>query len=206
MLAVIREKILEVIAELQATIQKLAWAHGLVEQSEASQITAHENLSEGGFNLDVSGLPTEEGGPVLRLSERIESLVRPGPELLICVMVPTHSNPTKGLFGLTYRRKFSRRHDEVILNYVETVHDGWTRLQPATGCWRNGDERQIEGMRPFLFTAKSKIEAHIIADLICIHYDQKVVMKFVLGSDVEFRRRWEMIPFFTNVLLPKKRR
>ncbi len=206
MLAAIRGKILEMIAELQTTIRTLAWAHGLVEQNEASQITAHENLSEGGVNWDVSGPPAEKRGPVLELIEPIASRVRPGPELLYCVMVPTHSNPTKGLFGLTYRRKFSRRHDEVILRYVETIHGGWTRLPRSTGAWRTGvDERQIEGMRPFLFTAKAKIEADIIADLICIHYGQQVVMKFVFGYDVDFRKRLEMIPFFTNVLLPKKR-
>ena len=207
MLALIRGKILEMIAELQTTIQTLALAHGLVEQNETSQITAHENLSEGGVNWDISGLPAEKRGPVLELIEPIASRVRPGPELLYCVMVPTHSNPRKGLFGLTYRRKFSRRHDDIILEYVANVHGGWTRLPRSTGAWRTGvDKFQIEGMRPFLFTAKAKIEADIIADLICIHYDQRAVMKFVWGYDVEFRKRWEMIPYFTNVLLSKKRR
>jgi hypothetical protein len=207
MLALIRGKILEMIAELQTTIQTLALAHGLVEQNEASQITAHENLSEGGVNWDVSGLPAEKGGPVLEMIERIESRLRPGPERLIGIMVPTHRNPAKGLFGLTQRRKFSRRHDDVILKYVANVHGGWTLLPRATGAWRTGvDECQIEGMRLLLFTAKTTMEADIIADLICIHYDQEVVMKIAWGYGVEFRKRWGMIPYFTNVLLPKKQR
>jgi len=207
MLAVIRGTILKMIAELQTIIQTLAWAHGLVEQNEASQITAQENLSQGGIHWDVSGLRAEKRGPVLEIIERIESRLRPGPERLICIMVPTHRNPARGLFGLTYRQKFSRRHDGVILKYVADVHGGWTLLPRATGGWRTGpDEYQIEGMRLLLFTARTKIEADIIADLICIHYDQKEVMKIVWGSGVEFRKRWEMIPYFTNVLLPKKRR
>jgi hypothetical protein len=92
------------------------------------------------------------------------------------------------------------------LDYVAAVHGGWTLFPPSTGCWRSGiNKLQIEGMRPFLFTAKTKIQSDIIADLICIHYGQETVMKFVLGYDVEFRKQWEMIPFFTNVLVPKKR-
>jgi len=31
---------------------------------------------------------------------------------------------------------------------------------------------QVEGMRPFLFTAETQEKANIIADLICIHYEQ----------------------------------
>src|SRR5271163_1945880 len=102
MLAVIRGKILEMMAGLQTTIQALALANGLVERNEASEITARENLSEGGIHWDVSGLPAEKRGPVLEMIERIESRLRPGPEQLICVMVPTHRNPAKGQFGLTY--------------------------------------------------------------------------------------------------------
>jgi len=207
MLPVIRGKILEVIAEVQATIQALALENGLVEQNEASQITAHRSLFEGSVNWDVSGLPAERPGPVLEMIERIESRLRPGPERLIGIMVPTHRNPAKGgLFGLTQRRKFSRRHDDVILKYVANVHGGWTLLPRATGAWRTGvDECQIEGMRLLLFTAKTTMEAAIIADLICIHYDQEVVMKIVWGYGVEFRKRWGMIPYFTSVL-PKKQR
>jgi hypothetical protein len=208
MFTVIRGRRREVIAELQTAIQKLAWTRGLVDQNEASQITAHENLSDGGIDWDVSELPAEKREPVLQMI-KLESLVHPGPELMYCVMVPTHANPDpkQGLFCKTRRRKFSRHDDDVIMNYVAARHGGWTLLPPSTGCWQTGiDERQIEGMRPFLFTAKTKIESDIIADLICNHYGQETVMKFVLGYDVELRKRWEMIPFFTNVLVPKKRR
>ena len=201
MLAEIGRQIFKMIAELWSTIQAFAPSRGSAAQSEPSQITALPNLAEAPIHREVSGLPMEKRKPLLRSPETIESRMRPGPELVYCVMVPTHSNPTKGLLGITRRRKFSRRHDNVILNYVAVMHGGWTLLPRSRGCWLAGfGEFQMEGMSPFLFTAKAKIQADIIADLICIHYNQKTVMKFVWGFNVEFRKQWEMIPFFTNVL------
>lgn len=65
------------------------------------------------------------------------------------------------------------------------------------------DKLQIEGMRPFLFTVETQEKANIIVDLVCKHYEQDVVMTYVCGDHVQFRKGWEMIPFFTNMLDPK---
>jgi hypothetical protein len=120
---------------------------------------------------------------------------------LYCVMIPTHRNPNGGLFDFKWRRRFSRRHDEAIMINVAILHGGYTFLPRSEGGWMNGlDHFQIEGMRPFLFTAETQEKANIIADLVCIHYEQLAVMTCVWAFDVQFRERRELIPFFTNML------
>jgi hypothetical protein len=207
MLAVIREKILGMIAELETVVQSLAWAKGLVEQDETLRITARRNLTKGGIAWDVSELPEEKCEAVLQMIEQIESRTRPALGLLYCAMVPTHRNPTNRWFDFKWLRKFSRRHHETILNHVADRYKGYTLLPASEGCWTKTPGRyQIEPVRPFLFTARTQQETNIIADLIALHYGQDEVMKFVWGYDVEFRTQWEMIPFYTNVLLPKRTR
>jgi hypothetical protein len=123
---------------------------------------------------------------------------------LYCVLIPTHSNPTGGWLGLKWRRKFSRRHDEIILANVVFLHGGYTLIPPCEGGWMHSLGRlQVEGMRPFLFTAETQEEANIIADLVCSLYGQDEVMTFVWGWEVQFRKRREEIEFFANMLRPK---
>jgi len=123
---------------------------------------------------------------------------------LYCVLIPTHRNPTGRWLDFKWRRKFTRRHDEAILLNVAILHDGYTMIPRSEGGWMSRPgELQIEGMRPFLFTAETQEKANIIADLVCKHYDQKTVMTYIWGHHVQFRKRWEMIPFFTNMLSAK---
>ena len=116
----------------------------------------------------------------------------PLPDLpnLYCVMIPTHRNPTGGWFDFKWRRKFSRRHDEAILANVALLHGGYTMIPRSEGRWMSRPgEFQIEGMRPFLFTAETQEKANIIADLVCIHYDQDIVMTYICGHHVQLRKR-----------------
>jgi hypothetical protein len=125
---------------------------------------------------------------------------------LYCVMIPTHRNPTKSWFGFRWRRKFTRRYDDRLMKNVAILHGGYTLMPPSRGCWMHPPGHfQAEGMRPFLFTADTQEKANIIADLVAVHYNQLEVMVYVWGYDVQFRKKWEMIPFFTNMLLPQKR-
>jgi hypothetical protein len=126
------------------------------------------------------------------------------PQNLYCVLIPTHRNQTGRWLDFKWRRKFSRRHDEAILKNVALLQDGYTMIPRSEGGWMSRPgELQIEGMRPFLFTAETQEKANIIADLVCKHYDQKTVMTYIWGHHVQFRKRWEMIPFFTNMLSAK---
>jgi hypothetical protein len=126
------------------------------------------------------------------------------PQNLYCVLIPTHRNPTGRWLDFKWRRKFSQRHDEAILKNVALLQDGYTMIPRSEGGWMSRPgELQIEGMRPFLFTAETQEKANIIADLVCKHYDQKTVMTYIWGHHVQFRERWEMIPFFTNMLSAK---
>jgi hypothetical protein len=78
---------------------------------------------------------------------------------LYCVMVPTHRNPSGGLFDFKRRRRFSRRHDEAIMINVAILHGGYTFLARSEGGWMNGIEHfQVEVMRPFLFTAEKRLQ------------------------------------------------
>jgi hypothetical protein len=123
---------------------------------------------------------------------------------LYCVMVPTHRNPSGGLFDFKWRRRFSCRHDEAIMMNVAILHGGYTFLPRSEGGWMNGVEHfQVEGMRPFHFTAETQEKANIIADLVCIHYDQLFVMTYVCGYDVQFRKKWEMVECYTSMLGPR---
>jgi hypothetical protein len=122
---------------------------------------------------------------------------------LYCVMIPTHRNRKLkgGWFDFKWRRKFRRRHDETIRKNVAILHGGYTFLSRSEGGWMNGPNNfQVEGVRPFLFTAETQEKADIIADLVCIHYDQITVMMSVWAQDVQFRDKRELIPFFTNML------
>jgi hypothetical protein len=111
-------------------------------------------------------------------------------QTLYCVMIPTHRNPSWRWLNFEYRRKFSRRHDEAIKKSVATFSGGYTSMPPAEGCWApRPDVFQHEGMRPFLFTAKSEWSANLIADVVCHHYGQHEVMLSVWSKDVQFRRR-----------------
>jgi hypothetical protein len=122
---------------------------------------------------------------------------------LYFVMIPTHRNPNGRWFDFKWRRKFSRRHDESIMMIVAILHGGYTFLPRSEGGWMNGPYNfQVEGMRPFLFTAESQDKANIIADLVCIHYEQVTVMAGIWAQDVQFREKRELIPFFTNMLSP----
>jgi hypothetical protein len=126
------------------------------------------------------------------------------PQNLYCVLIPTHRNPTGRWLDFKWQRKFTRRHDDAILLNVAVLQDGYTMIPRSEGCWMSRPgELQIEGMRPFLFTAETQERANIIADLVCKHYDQKTVMTYIWGHHVQFRERWEMIPFFTNMLSSK---
>jgi len=70
---------------------------------------------------------------------------------LYCVMVPTHRNPSGGLFDFKWRRRFSRRHDEAMMINVAILHGGYAFLTRSEGGCMNGvDHFQVEGMRPFL--------------------------------------------------------
>jgi len=123
---------------------------------------------------------------------------------LYCVLIPTHSNPTGNWLGLKWRRKFSRRHDDIILANVAILHGGYMLIPPCEGGWMQSLGRlQVEGVRPFLFTAETQEEANIIADLVCVLYGQEEVMTFVWGWEVQFRKRQEGIEVFVNMLRPK---
>jgi hypothetical protein len=123
---------------------------------------------------------------------------------LYCVLIPTHRNPTGRWLDFKWWRKFTRRHDKAILLNVAILHEGYTMIPRSEGGWISGlGELQTEGMRPFLFTAETQEKANIIADLVCKHYGQEKVMTYVMGHHVQFRKRWEMIPFFTNMLSAK---
>ena len=118
---------------------------------------------------------------------------------LYFVMVPTHRNPEPGrLFDFKWRRRFSRPHDEVILVSVAMLHSGYTFLPPSEGAWMRGLYPQVEGMRPFLFTAGSREQADIITDLVCAHYKQEQVMAGVWAHDVEFRDRRDLHPWLAG--------
>jgi hypothetical protein len=126
------------------------------------------------------------------------------PKNLYCVLIPTHRNPNGRWSDFKWQRKFSRGHDEAILANVAAMHGGYTMIPSSEGCWWSPqDGFQIEGMRPFLFTAETQEKANIIADLVCKHYDQKTVTTYVMGQNVQFRDEREMVEFFTNMLSPK---
>jgi hypothetical protein len=126
-----------------------------------------------------------------------------GEKTVYCVMIPTHRNP-KGRFDFKWRRKFGRGHHEIIMKNVALIHGGYTLILPSEGCWKLSPDRfQVESMCPFLFTAENRLQADIIADLVAIHYDQDKVMTYVWGYGAHFRKQWEMIPFYTNMLRPR---
>ena len=111
---------------------------------------------------------------------------------LYFVMIPTHRNPNGGLLDFKWRRRFSRRHDKAIMRSVAFLYGGYTLLPGSEGCWMNGPGNfQVEGMRPFLFTADSREGANIIADMVCVHYGQLRVMAGIWALDVQFRDKRE---------------
>jgi hypothetical protein len=111
-------------------------------------------------------------------------------------MIPTHRNPNGGWFDFKWRRRFCRRHDEAIMMSVAVLYGGYTLLPRSEGGWLKGPgSLQVEGMRPFLYTAESREQANIIADMVCIHYEQLTVMAGIWAHDVQFRdKREELSP------------
>jgi hypothetical protein len=127
--------------------------------------------------------------------------VKPHPSSvnLYFVMIPTHRNPNGGLLDFKWRRRFSRRHDEAIMKSVAVLYGGYTLLPRSEGGWMNDPGIfQVEGMRPFLFTAHHRESADIIADMVCVHYEQLTVMTGIWALDVQFRDKREGLTPTTN--------
>ena len=57
---------------------------------------------------------------------------------------------------------------------------------------------QVEGMRPFLYTAPSREAANIIADMICVYYGQETVMTGIWALNVRLRDKRKGLNPTTN--------